>query len=172
MGFRNECETTATVCGPINKPNFIIWKVTYHICSKILRLQSTQINYSFYNHNQNTALNGVNKCEPGVSMVHIATECKPRGAHQASPQPCWQEYHDKDPQVRLDGNITHSSLELKSISTPSPCFKILMRIPRPIRENLSVMIQKLMTFPCHQTEPMIQLQIVMEAPKKNRIPAW
>jgi len=60
-----------------NKPrNFIIWKVTRHICSKIRWLRSTRMKYStsFYLHNQKTALNGVNQaflwCAPPLSANH------------------------------------------------------------------------------------------------------
>jgi len=70
--FQNEPKMTANVCNPVNKPgNFIIWKVTYHICSKTRRQCSTRVKYStgFYLHNQKTDLNSVNQCEPGLSIV-------------------------------------------------------------------------------------------------------
>jgi len=65
--FQNESGTTANACNPINKPrNFIIRKVTHHICSKIRRLRSTRIkdSASFYPHKQTTALNGANQAFP------------------------------------------------------------------------------------------------------------
>jgi len=81
---------TANVCNPITKPrNFIIRKVIV-ICSQIQRLCSTGIKYStnFYLHNQKTALNGANQCEPGVSTVRIGTECEPLGAYRVSLNDC------------------------------------------------------------------------------------
>jgi len=80
--FQNESKMTANVCNPINKPrNFIIWKVTYHICSKVQWLRCTRIKYStiFYLHNQKTALNGANQafpwCAPALSANHwVRTE--------------------------------------------------------------------------------------------------
>ena len=86
--FQNEFKTTVNVCNSIDKPrNFIIWKVTYHICSKIRRLRSAQIKLStsFYLHNQKITLNGANQC---VSAVPTATECEPLCAHRVKSNEC------------------------------------------------------------------------------------
>ena len=74
---RNTVYRSADYSCPINKPrSSIIWKVTYHICSKIKQLRSTRIKYStsFYLHNQKSALNGAyhgfSWCAPPLSANH------------------------------------------------------------------------------------------------------